>query len=105
VLAKEVPAREEKGWPPKIPSSIFEFAFFADWFGMLNYLEEMAMPENWNFRTPSPERKNQRNPILENYVLHTFGRLAKEYNEARIKPPGIRKSLLTAINAASIPGS
>lgn len=82
MLAKEVPAREEKGWAPKIPSSIFEFAFFADWFGMLNYLEEMAMPENWNFRTPSPERKNQRNPILENYVLHTFGRLAKEYNEA-----------------------
>lgn len=64
-----------------IPSNIFDFGFFADWFGMLNFLEEMALDEDWNFRIPLPDRKNQKNPILENYILHTFNRIAHEYNE------------------------
>jgi hypothetical protein len=65
-----------------VPKYIFDFAFFADWFGMLNFLEEIALPEDWNFKNPSSERRNQRNPILENYITHTFDRLATEYNES-----------------------
>ena len=35
---------------------------------------------------PQPDRKNQKNPILENYIFHTFQRLAWERNNLQVTP-------------------
>lgn len=36
------------------------------------------MEENWKFTKPDPNRKNSKNPILENYLTHNYERLAQE---------------------------
>lgn len=64
----------------KIPEDLMKFAYLPSWYGMLNYLENIALKEDWNFKTPQPDRKNTKNPVLENYIHHTYKRLAYEYN-------------------------
>lgn len=54
---------------------LFDFAFFPDWVGMVNYLSNMAQPENWNYRYTSAK---QDLPILKNYLQYTFSRLKEE---------------------------
>src|ERR1700756_153247 len=41
----------------------------------LNTLRDLAMSENWDYSTPSPDRHL---PILYNYLLHTFARIKEE---------------------------
>ena len=43
---------------------LFDFAFVPDWYGQLNELREMALPEPWRFKKPMNETKNQDTPIL-----------------------------------------
>lgn len=47
---------------------LFDFAFVPDWYGQLNELREMALPEPWRFKKPMNETKNQDTPILERYL-------------------------------------
>ncbi|MDR0286102.1 MAG: DUF3825 domain-containing protein [Clostridiales bacterium] len=57
-----------------------KFAYLPSWYSMLNYLEELAMKEDWKFKNSCLDRINTRNPILENYIFYTFRRLADERN-------------------------
>ena len=59
---------------------LFEFAYVPDWFGQLNDLKEMALPESWKFKKPAVETKNQDTPILERYINTIFRKQAIDYN-------------------------
>ena len=48
-----------------IETDLFEFAYVPDWYGQLEQLAEMALPEAWRFRKPQTECKNTDTPILE----------------------------------------
>ena len=52
----------------------------ADWYGQLEQLAEMALPEAWRFRKPQTECKNTDTPILERYLHMMFRKLSIEYN-------------------------
>jgi len=62
-------------------NSVTDFAFFQDFYGALNQLEQLASSENWKY-SDMEGKKNQQNPILENYFHHTFKRLKDEYVQA-----------------------
>lgn len=68
-----------------VTDNLFDFAFCGVktvWYEKLNRLAGLALPEIWSYRTPNPGASNQKTPILENYIIHTFKRLAYEYNES-----------------------
>lgn len=46
-----------------IPTDLFEFAYVPDWYGQLDELAEIALPEPWRFRKPAVETKNTDTPI------------------------------------------
>lgn len=52
-----------------IETDLFEFAYVPDWYGQLEQLAEIALPEAWRFRKPQTECKNTDTPILERYLL------------------------------------
>lgn len=60
--------------------TLFDYCYVRNLYEKLSNLEEMIIPERWNYTNPH-EKENQRNPILENYIKHTFRRLAFEYKE------------------------
>lgn len=67
-------------------NDLFKVAFCGtkeQWYRKLDQLAILALPETWSYRAPNPSASNQRTPILENYILHTFKRLAFEYNNAK----------------------
>lgn len=92
--------------PATIPTSLFQFAFckylnrtnpslnkeFSDFIN--NELYPMIIPENWG--TPNGGKQY---PVLENYIHHTFQRIAYEYNEA-ISPFDKQKKVMTIGNNA-----
>ena len=43
---------------------LFDFAYVPDWYGQLEELAQMALPEPWKFRKPANGTKNQDTPIL-----------------------------------------
>ena len=51
-----------------IPTDLFEFAYVPDWYGQLDELAEMILPESWRFNKPTFETKNIDTPILERYI-------------------------------------
>jgi hypothetical protein len=65
-----------------VQSDLFGFAYCPKWAELLNRLEKLALLEDWKYKQPQPDRKNTENPILENYIIHTFRRLAYEYDRA-----------------------
>ena len=69
-----------------ITNDLFQFAFCGtkdQWYKKLDRLAQLALPEKWSYRNPLPTGQNQKTPILENYILHTFKRLAFEYEQAK----------------------
>ncbi len=58
--------------------NLFEFAWFPNFAQSIQELKELAMYEKWDY-TSSPTGKN---PILSNYVHHTF---KKVYSENKIE--------------------
>lgn len=48
-----------------IHTDLFEFAYIPDWYGQLDELQQMALPESWRFKKPMIETKNTDTPILE----------------------------------------
>uniref|UniRef100_UPI0025AF914C hypothetical protein n=1 Tax=Bacteroides acidifaciens TaxID=85831 RepID=UPI0025AF914C len=44
-------------------TDLFDFAYIPDWYGQLEELEGMMLPEPWQFKRPSIETKNQDTPI------------------------------------------
>lgn len=53
---------------------LFEYGWFRDFHGAIEDLKQLAMEEDWDYKK-SPIGKN---PILENYVMHTFLKLYEE---------------------------
>ena len=51
---------------------LFDFAYIPDWYGQLDELAAMALPEPWQFKKPTYETKNQDTPILERYIISSF---------------------------------
>lgn len=53
---------------------LFDFAWFMDFHAKIEELKNLAMPEDWDYK------KNPlgTNPILENYIKHTFKKLEQE---------------------------
>ena len=56
------------------PDNIFDLAFVRGHHEGFPELKELAEEENWEYRAPT-ERPN---PILTNYIAHTYTRLVKE---------------------------
>lgn len=65
-----------------IHTDLFEFAYIPDWYGQLDELQQMALPESWRFRKPMIETKNTDTPILERYIHTIFRKLSIDYNTA-----------------------
>ena len=53
---------------------LFDYAWFIDFHGAIEDLKNVAMREDWDYKT-NPIGKN---PILENYIKHTFLKLYQE---------------------------
>lgn len=53
---------------------LFEFAWFNDFHKSIEELKQMAMTEDWDYKN----HRLGKNPILENYVNHTFVKLYEE---------------------------
>ena len=62
---------------------LFDFAYVPDWYGQLEELAQMALPEPWKFRKPTNETKNQDTPILERYIHIIFRKQAIDYNSTK----------------------
>lgn len=63
-----------------IQTDIFDFAYVPDWYGQLNELAEMALPESWRFKKPTIITRNTDTPILERYVNMIFRKQIIDYN-------------------------
>lgn len=59
--------------------SLFDFAYYRDWTGSLDALEQLAAPERWAYSDIKEDARNNKNPILDNYIKHTFKRLMSQY--------------------------
>ena len=66
-----------------IPTDLFEFAYVPDWYGQLDELAEMALPEPWRFRKPAVETRNTDTPILERYINIIFRKQTQ--NQTRVR--------------------
>lgn len=53
---------------------LFDYAWFIDFHGAIEDLKNVAMREDWDYKS-NPIGKN---PILENYIKHTFLKLYQE---------------------------
>lgn len=53
---------------------LFNYAWFRDFHGSIDDLKEIAMREDWDYKK-NPIGKN---PILENYIKHTFKKVFEE---------------------------
>lgn len=62
---------------------LFDFAYVPDWYWHLEQLEEMALPEPWQFKRPATETKNQDTPILERYIHIIFRKQSIDYNSEK----------------------
>ena len=65
-----------------IPTDLFEFAYVPDWYGQLDELAEMILPESWRFKKPTAEIKNYDTPILERYINLIFRKQSIDHNTA-----------------------
>ena len=64
-------------------TDLFEFAYVPDWYGQLEELEGLVLPEPWKFKRPSVEMKNQDTPILERYIHTIFRKQSIDFNSAK----------------------
>lgn len=55
--------------------NIFDFCRTYDWQKRLDALENILLPERWSFINVKADARNNKNPILENYIKYTFKRV------------------------------
>lgn len=65
-----------------IPTDLFEFAYVPDWYGQLDELTEIILPESWRFKKLTSETKNSDTPILERYINLIFRKQSIDHNTA-----------------------
>lgn len=66
-------------------TDLFEFAYVPDWYGQLEELEGLVLPEPWKFKRPSVEMKNQDTLILERYIHKFSGNRALTLTQLRMR--------------------
>ena len=64
-------------------NDLFEFAYVPDWYGHLDELSKLALPEPWRFKKPMYKTKNEYTPILERYIHTIFRKQSIEFNSER----------------------
>ena len=74
----------------RFETDLFDFAFVPEWYAHLDELEQMALPESWQFKKPTTEPKNKDNPILERYIHSVFRKQIIDYNEERDELQALR---------------
>ena len=47
-----------------LTTDLFDFAYVPDWYGQLDELSRVALPEPWRFKKPANVTKNQDTPCL-----------------------------------------
>ena len=47
-----------------IETDLFDFAYVPDWYGQLDELSKLALPEPWRFKKPIYKTKNEDIPYL-----------------------------------------
>lgn len=57
--------------------NIFDFCRTYDWQKRLDVLENILLPERWSFINVKTDARNNKNPILENYIKYTFKRVCQ----------------------------
>ena len=65
-----------------LTTDLFDFAYVPDWYGQLDELSRVALPEPWRFKKPANVTKNQDTPILERYIHTIFRKQCIEFNSA-----------------------
>lgn len=60
---------------------LFEFAYVPGWYGQLDSLAGLALPEPWRFRDPKYCTKNPDTPILKRYIHTIFKKQVIDFNE------------------------
>ena len=55
--------------------TLFEYAWIPDFYEKIRELKEMAMKEEWDYK----KHPSGKEPILVNYVKHTFLKLYEEH--------------------------
>lgn len=63
-------------------TDLFNFAYVPDWYGQLEELKDMALPESWQFKKTVYEGKNTDTPILERYIHIIFRKQSIDFNTA-----------------------
>lgn len=63
-------------------TDLFNFAYVPDWYGQLEELKDMALPESWQFKKNVYDTKNTDTPILERYIHIVFRKQSIDYNTA-----------------------
>jgi hypothetical protein len=63
-----------------LAADLFSFAYIPNWYGQLDELAEIALPEPWRFRNPMYLVKNPYTPILERYIHTAFRKQAINFN-------------------------
>ncbi|MBR3872338.1 MAG: DUF3825 domain-containing protein [Paludibacteraceae bacterium] len=54
---------------------LFDYAWFSDYHNSIEELKNLAMNEDWDYK----KKPLGKNPILENYIKHTFVKLSEEH--------------------------
>ena len=66
-----------------IETDLFDFAYVPDWYGQLDELSKLALPEPWRFKKPIYKTKNEDTPILERYIHIVFRKQSIDFNSER----------------------
>ena len=64
-------------------TDLFDFAYVPDWYGQLDELSKLALPEPWRFKKPIYKTKNEDTPILERYIHIIFRKQSIDFNSER----------------------
>ena len=58
-----------------IETDLFDFAYVPDWYGQLDELSKLALPEPWRFKKPIYKTKNEDTPYWSGtYILFSESR-------------------------------
>lgn len=78
---------------------LFTHAYIPNWYGQLDELAEIALPEPWCFQNPIYLAKNSYTPILERYIHTVFRKQAIDFNTEN--DPGKKERFFYVRNEAA----
>ena len=66
-----------------IETDLFDFAYVPDWYGQLDELSKLALPEPWRFKKEIYKTKNEDTPIVGRDIHIVFRKQRIEFNYGR----------------------